>query len=214
MEYVGKITNPVARLKQYIRESISRHMQKQTSTMLSPPFHSSNLDASDSSYIDVAEFKGQSFAVDLSIWLNKHTRKDIGKLAQTSIPTYPDPDLVPKLKQIHYSLSEHINLVYVYDGIAPPHKNSTKEDRRRRRERAGQKWTSLCAALQQDPNKIIEQAELSSAIASQMDMNHPSAIDHANVLQWMIDDGIKCYGSIAEMRYQSEHSQHYALSTG
>ena len=156
----------------------------------------------DSPYIDVAELKGQTFAVDLSIWMNKQTRTDIGKLAQTSLPPYLDPGLVTKLKQIHNSLSEHINLVYVYDGIAPPHKDGTKEERRKRRVKAGKAWLELRNAVLTEPSKPIDPEVLMKATASRMDMNHPTAVDHANILKWMKEENIRCYGSIAEADQQ------------
>ena len=90
--------------------------------------------------------------------MNKQTRTDIGKLAQTSLPIYPDPGLVTKLKQIHNSLTEHINLVYVYDGIAPPHKDCTKEERHKRRENAGKVWLELRDAVLAEPSKPVDPA--------------------------------------------------------
>jgi 5'-3' exonuclease len=94
-------------------------------------------------YVSISEFAGKTFAVDLSIFLCAYTATDIDKLAQTSTPPYPAPDLLHKIQTIHDSLSQHINLVYVFDGIAPPHKKWKRDERRKRREKDGEAWTSL-----------------------------------------------------------------------
>ena len=139
------------------------------------------------------KLKGKTFAVNLSIG-------DFGKLAQTSLPPY-------KIKQIHNSLSEHITLVYVYDSIAPPHKDGTKEERRKRREKAGKAWLELRNAVLTEPSKPIDPEVLMKATASRMDMNHPTAVDHANILKWMKEENIRCYGSIAEADQQMINSR-------
>jgi len=55
--------------------------------------------------------------VDLSIFMNKLLFTDIDKLASTSNPAYPAPDLLQNIKNIHTNLSRYMTLVYVFDGI-------------------------------------------------------------------------------------------------
>jgi hypothetical protein len=85
----------------------------------------------DSEYVDIATLAGKRFAVNLSILLCKNSSTDIDKLVQTSTPPYPAPDLLHKIQMFHNSLSAHVKLVlvYVYDGIAPPHKKLMRDKR-------------------------------------------------------------------------------------
>mmetsp|Transcript_14351 Transcript_14351/g.24038 ORF Transcript_14351/g.24038 Transcript_14351/m.24038 type:complete len:81 (+) Transcript_14351:321-563(+) len=58
------------------------------------------------------EFKGERFAVDLSILMNKFLCSDIDKLATTSTPTYPSPDLLQNIKNWHetYLSTSHLSM--------------------------------------------------------------------------------------------------------
>ena len=73
----------------------------------------------NSEYHNAEEFIGKRMGVDLSIFMNKFLFTDIDKLASTSIPAYPAPDLLQNIKNIHTNLSRYMTLVYVFDGIAP-----------------------------------------------------------------------------------------------
>lgn len=123
-------------------------------------------------------------------------------LAQTSTPPYPAPDLLQTIKNIHNSLSQHIKLIYVYDGIPPPHKKRTRESRRMTRDKAGEAWIQLIEQIKEDPCRNIDAATLNEATKARMGMHHPNAVDHANVLKWMKDNNIACIGSIAEADQQ------------
>ena len=80
----------------------------------------------NSEYHNAEEFIGKWMGVDLSIFMNKFLFTDIDKLASTLNPAYPAPDLLQNIKNIHTNLSRYMMLVYVFDGIAPPHKKKPR----------------------------------------------------------------------------------------
>mmetsp|Transcript_22780 Transcript_22780/g.35232 ORF Transcript_22780/g.35232 Transcript_22780/m.35232 type:complete len:248 (-) Transcript_22780:217-960(-) len=153
-----------------------------------------------SEYIDLTTFEGMRFAVDLSIFMNKFLFSDIDKLATTSNPAYPAPDLLQNIMNIHANLSRYITLVYVFDGMAPPHKKGTKEKRLELRRKNGKDW--LTQHNRAKENKTISEEELKAATASRMSMSHPTAIDHAAIRKWMVENDIEHYGSIYEADQQ------------
>ena len=138
--------------------------------------------------------------VDLSIFMNKFLFTDIDKLASTSNPAYPAPDLLQNIKNIHTNLSRYMTLVYVFDGIAPPHKKATKQKRLQIRKKNGDVWFKhhQCAI----ENKVINAEDLRAATASRMSMSHPTAIDHAAIKTWLEDNKIEDYGSLFEADQQ------------
>ena len=138
--------------------------------------------------------------VDLSIFMNKFLFTDIDKLATTSNPAYPAPDLLQNVKNIHTNLSRYITLVYVFDGIAPPHKKATKQKRLQIRKKNGDVWFKHHRRAIE--NKVINAEDLRAATASRMSMSHPTAIDHAAIKTWLEDNKIEHYGSIYEADQQ------------
>ncbi|KAL7528196.1 hypothetical protein ACHAXR_002318, partial [Thalassiosira sp. AJA248-18] len=157
----------------------------------------------DSPYVNASTFAGKRFAVDLSIWMNRYTRTDIDKLATTCNPVYPALDLLGYIKDVHNSLTTcKIELVYVFDGMAPPHKNACKEERRRERERIGAAWLELRRRATEDNVANFTEGELKDGVSSRMAMKHPTAVDHAYILKWMREEKIEHYGSIAEADQQ------------
>mmetsp|Transcript_22307 Transcript_22307/g.36684 ORF Transcript_22307/g.36684 Transcript_22307/m.36684 type:complete len:659 (+) Transcript_22307:219-2195(+) len=164
-------------------------------------FHSDALGTfKDSEYRDVSEFKGQRWVVDLAIWMNKLSCTVIDKLATTSNPAYPAPDMLQLLMNVHANLSKYITLVYAYDGIAPPHKQSTKDKRLELRRTNGADWLKHHERAKE--NQTISDEDLKTATAARMSMSHPTAIDYAAILKWMVDDGIEHYGSLYEADQQ------------
>mmetsp|Transcript_10306 Transcript_10306/g.17524 ORF Transcript_10306/g.17524 Transcript_10306/m.17524 type:complete len:193 (+) Transcript_10306:217-795(+) len=155
-----------------------------------------------SDYIDASEFKGERFAVDLSILMNKFLCSDIDKLATTSTPTYPSPDLLQNIKNWHENLSKHLTLIYVFDGKAPPHKNGTKKQRREQLMAKGKEWLDLRESVINNANETINEGDIKKATASRMAMSHPTAIDHAAIRKWMDDNDIEHYGSLYEADQQ------------
>lgn len=159
-------------------------------------------DFKSSAYKDISEFKGERFAVDLSILMNKFLCSDIDKLATTSTPAYPAPDLIQNIKNWHENLSKHVTLVYVFDGKAPPHKKYTKEQRREQLEGKGKEWLELRESVLKNANQTINERDVKKATASRMAMSHPTAVDHAAIRKWMGDNGIEHYGSLYEADQQ------------
>lgn len=151
-------------------------------------------------YIDLSQFKGMRFAVDFSIFINKFLCSDIDKLATTSEPAYPAPDLLQNIMKLHENLSRYITLVYIYDGIAPPHKQGTKDNRLQLRNENGAKWFEQLDRAKE--NETISDEQLKEATASRMSMSHPTAIDHAAILKWMKEGNIEHYGSLYEADQQ------------
>ena len=94
----------------------------------------------NSEYHSAEEFIGKRMGVDLSIFMNKVLFTDIDKLASTSNPAYPAPDLLQNVKNIHTNLSRYMTLVYVFDGIAPPHKKAMKQKCLQIRKKNGNVW--------------------------------------------------------------------------
>ena len=80
----------------------------------------------DKPFRDLSDFEGKKFAVDISIFLNKFLRSDVNKLASTSSPPYPCPDLIQSVMDFHGKISKVIHPVYVIDGVAPSIKDGTK----------------------------------------------------------------------------------------
>ena len=157
---------------------------------------------SEAPFVDASELKGKRFAVDISIWFNKYLRSTIDQLATTSTPPCPAPDLLRNIMAVHRSLSEHITLVYVYDGKAPPHKEVTKQKRAKRREDTAPEWFNLSNRVNNQPNLSVDAATLKEATESRTKLSHPTSYDHANILRWMKDEGNECIGSIAEADQQ------------
>ena len=86
------------------------------------------------------DFKGKRMGLDLSIFMNKFLFTYIYKLATTSKPAYPAPDLLQNIKNIYTNISRYIALVYVFDRIAPPHKKATKQKCLQIRKKNGNVW--------------------------------------------------------------------------
>eukprot|EP00985_Skeletonema_marinoi_P025390 scaffold18626_cov141-Skeletonema_marinoi.AAC.1 len=134
--------------------------------------------------------------------MNKFLCSDIDKLATTSTPTYPSPDLLQNIKNWHENLSKHLTLIYVFDGKAPPHKNGTKKQRREQLMAKGKEWLDLRESVINNANETINEGDIKKATASRMAMSHPTAIDHAAIRKWMDDNDIEHYGSLYEADQQ------------
>ena len=100
-----------------------------------------------SEHHDISEFKGKRFGVDISIFLNQNLSSDVDKLACTSNPVYPSPDLLQHIMEIHRYFSKWFTPVYVFDGLAPDVKKSEKEKRLKDREKAGSFYNELRACI-------------------------------------------------------------------
>ena len=152
----------------------------------------------DSTYRDVSEFKGMQFAVDLSIWLNKYSVTNVDKLAMTCSPVYQAPDLLQHLMTIHNTLSKDVTLVYVFDGVSPRIKDWKKELRLQDREKAGAEWEQLLTSSFETEDCLIDKDDIKKATVSWMQTKHLSPLDRANVLKWLKNNGIECYGPLFE----------------
>ena len=91
----------------------------------------------DEPFCDLSDFEGQKFAVNISIFLNKFLRSDVDKLASTSSPPDPCPDLMQSVMDFHAKIFKVIHLVYVFDGVAPSVKDGPKAQRASIRNRDG-----------------------------------------------------------------------------
>ena len=152
--------------------------------------------------VDLSEFKGRRFAVDVSIFMNKYLQSNMDKLATTANPPCPAPDLLPCIMAWHHSVSQHITPVYVFAGKAPPIKDDTKKKRIITRDRRGKEWLILYNKAKEESNISVAPETLKEATEDRMKMSHPNAVDHANILRWMKENDIECIGSIAEADQQ------------
>lgn len=157
---------------------------------------------SESPYRDISEFKGKRYAVDLSIWLNKYLCSDIDRLATTSNPPYPAPDLLRNIQKVHNSLSKWVTLVYVFDGFAPPQKNRTKATRLNKIRDGGAAWLDLHQRVKDGDKLVVSEGEMKLATSARMSMEKPTAVDHASIMKWLEDKGIEHYGSLYEADQQ------------
>ena len=149
-----------------------------------------------------AEGKRLTLAVDISIWLNKYCMSETDKIATTCNPPYPAPDLLHKIQEIHREITKYINLIYVFDGRPNELKDATRAGRSGDRERDGAAWIELRRRALEDGVTTFTQKEIDEATTSRMKMKKPTAADHANVLNWMKEDGIQCIGSLEEADLQ------------
>ena len=157
---------------------------------------------SETPHRDISDFAGMTLAVDLSIWLNKLCSSSVDKLATTCRPTYPAPDLLQNIQCLHDILSEHVNLVYVFDGKATKLKDATRQARISARCNNGADWFNLCQRARGEPDLSFTEDEIEKATESRMKMKKPTAADHANVLQWLKSRNVKCIGSLEEADLQ------------
>ena len=161
-------------------------------------------DFKKSPFVQIDQLKGLRIGIDLSILLNKFSSSDVDKLAMTALPLYPAPDLFNSLKELHRQFSEVFVPIYVFDGKPPPIKAACRARRKGIRMRAGEAWIELRdRALQLEPDAPpFTDVELEEATKGRKAMKHPTAMDHANFLRWLIQEGVECYGSIYEANQQ------------
>ena len=151
----------------------------------------------------LSQFAGKRFAVDLSIIMNQCLRSDIDKLASTCNPVYKCINMLQNVINVHLGfVRAGIIPVYVFDGIAPLVKNLTKEKRKNTRLQAGADWEQLKQKVTANADDVITGEELKKATAARMKMAHPTASDHAAVLEWMKANSIEVYGSLFEADQQ------------
>ena len=148
------------------------------------------------------EIEGKRIAIDLSILLNQLLRSDIDKLSSTCKPIHAAPDLKQNIMTVHQTLSKHIVPVYVFDGIAPDVKYDTRAKRKATLQSAGGDWLNLLDRAIKEPDTEILEQEVSAATIARMKMKKPTNLDHANILQWIKEEGIECYGALYEADQQ------------
>ena len=145
----------------------------------------------DTPYVNASKLSGKQFAVESPIWFNVYLWSDINKLATTSTPPCPAPELLPiKIKSVHTKLSQsniNITLVHVYDGTTPlhKHKDATKKQCAEVQERPAAKWIELCESAKKDANITVDATKLKEDTDAQMKLPHPTVVDHGNILKWM-----------------------------
>ena len=96
--------------------------------------------------------------------------------------------------------------MYVYDGIPPKEKKKEKERRRALLEKAGDNYNELRHQAIDNIN-VVEPIQFSSqqlkeATESRMKTGKPTSNDQANILNWMKEQKLECYGSLLEADQQ------------
>ena len=159
---------------------------------------------SETPHLDISpEFAGMMLVVDLSIWLNKLCSSSVDKLATTCNSTYLAPDLLQNIQCLHDMLSEHINLVYVFDGKATQLKEVTRQAHISARINKGADcWFDLRQGALEETNPAFTEDEIEKATDSRMKMKKPTVADHTNALLWLKSQNVQCVGSLQEAGLQ------------
>ena len=151
---------------------------------------------------DATVLKGKRIAVDVSILLNKRKGKEETQYTATSEPLYPSREILKHVEEVHSNITKAgIKPVYIFDGAAPRIKKQGKDKRLGNWENHKRKYDQAIANFRE--TNIISDADLEEALLERRRMAHPTVLDHANVIHWMKDNGIECYGAAAEADYQA-----------
>lgn len=159
--------------------------------------------STDSKYEDLSTFRGKRFAIDISINMNQVLVTSIDRLACTCNPPYKCPDLLQNIISQHNQyVREGIIPVYVFDGMPPWVKNKEKERHQKVAAKSGAKYMELRDRAKANPHQMFTTEELTKAADACMKMKHPTALDHANILAWIKQEGIEVYGALFEADQQ------------
>ena len=154
-----------------------------------------------SPFVGIDAMRGLKVALDTAIFFNRLASTDVDKLAMTSNPPHPAPDLFLAMKNLHQKFAEVFTPVYVFDGIPPYLKSGCRAKRKSDREKAGAEWLELrklALELVGRDGPPFTNEEIQDATSSRMAMKHPTFADQLIFLRYCIEEKIECYGSFQE----------------
>ena len=158
-------------------------------------------DFAKSPFVGMDAMRGLKVAVDTAIFFNRLAGSDVDKLAMTTNPSHPAPDLFIAMKNLHRQFAEVFTPVYVFDGIPPFLKSGCREKRKSIRERAGAEWQELRGKALElvgiDAPPFTDE-EIKAATSARMAMHHPTIADQLIFLRFCVEEKIECHGSLEE----------------